>query len=1036
MGKTMKTRSLTIVLALFLLSLPVTTTLASNQSTGNKAASSQQQKSIIVKGIVTDQKGESIIGASILEKGTTNGTITNLDGNFTLTITSGSTLEISYIGFVTKEIKVTNATPLNIKLSEDSQALEEVVVVGYGTQKKTNLTGSVATVGAKQLEDRALTSVAAGMQGTMPGVTIKYSSGQPGLTDDDTSIRVRGTGTFNTASPMIIVDGMESTMYDIDPNDVESVSVLKDAASAAIYGSKAANGVIVITTKRGKVGKAVVNYSVNMGWQSPTRLAKYVNSADYAQLTNDARINEGLSAMYTDEDIRLFREGTDPDNHANTDWIGLLYDQSGFQQTHNLNINGGTEAMRYMISMGYQDQNGIIRHVDKNKYNIRMNLDGKISERLEASFSMAYTREDITLPTNPHSEKFSEFFRNVTKISPMVPYKYTDGTYGYIGDGNAIAWLDNNSTQKDMRNNLQAIGSLKYYILPEFSVKAMATYKYYNGETHTMRKVMQYNPNYIEGGVDKMTESNYRDDRITGDILLEYKKTFNKVHNFNVLGGYHAELYRNKSLEAYREGFPNNDLTDLDAGGTANQSTSGNTRELAMLSYFGRVTYDYMSKYLFEANVRYDGTSRFARGNRWGVFPSVSAGWRFSEEKFFEPLKSIINNAKLRLSWGKLGNQNIGGYYPTVSTLALGKNYSFGGAIRPGAYTEYAVNKNLKWEATTTYGAGLDLTFFSKLNITLDYYNKTTTGILMEVTTPMTFALSEFYDNVGKVKNKGVELSTIFHDRIGKINYNIGANIAFNKNKIISMGNVTEQQLTDANDAVYGIMRTGEAMNSFFGYKSAGYFQTEEEIKQAYPKGYNIGHTPKPGDIKYIDINHDGLLDAKDRTVLGSWDPGVTFGFNLGASYKGFDFTAAFQGATDVYGYISREGVGYINGDTAKPTTIWLNHWTTSNPNAKTPRLTIGYDGWSMPTTTSDFWMQDATYLRLKTLQIGYTLPKAWVQKAHLGNVRVYYTGENLLTLTSFMNGYDPEAPVAKDNLNGNYYPQTKTHSFGINVTF
>lgn len=997
----------------------------------------QQAGNITVSGTVADAVGEPIIGATVKVKGTNNAVVTDLDGHYTMRVPTGATLQISYIGFVTKEVKA-SSTVTDIVLSEEKQSLEEVVVVGYGTQKKANLTGSVAAVDAKDLGDRALTSTALGIQGKMAGVTIVNPGGTPGRDDSGTTIRVRGTGTFNNASPMIVVDGMESTMYDIDPNDIESISVLKDAASAAIYGSKAANGVILITTKRGKAGKAVVQYSGTFGWQSPTRLAKYVNSAEYARLTNEARANEGLSPMYTDEDIALFAKGTNTGDHANTDWYDLFYDQSGFQMTHNLRISGGSEAARYMISGGYTDQNGIVRNSGLQKYNFRVNLDSKVSSRLDAAVNMVYTREDIKRPTGPNSNDYTSYFYVLNKLSPMVPCYKENGDYGYIGDGNPIAWFDNKSAQDQFRNNLQASASLTYHFLPELSLKGMAAYKLYFGETHDMHLACRYDDTYTQGSVDKLTENIYRDDRVSGDILLKYEKTLAKAHNLSVMLGYHAELYRNHSVDAYRDTFSSSELYDLNAASAANQTASGNRRELAMSSYFGRVNYDYMGKYLFEANLRYDGTSRFARGHRWGAFPSVSAGWRMSDEKFFEPLRKFVDNVKLRASWGKLGNQDVGSYYPTVSTLSLGQNYAFGGTIHMGAATVNAVNPLLKWEATTTWGVGLDVNLFNRLSLVMDYYNKTTDGILMTINTPMTFALNNYYDNVGKVRNTGFEFTATWNDHIGKFGYTVGGNITFNRNRILSMGGSGDQYNVDTNGATYGIMRVGESMHSFYGYKSDGFFQSEEEIAQAYPNGHIqfAGRDPKPGDIKYVDVNHDGRLDANDRCVLGSWDPGITFGFNIGANYMGFDLMAVFQGATDVHGYVTREGVGYVNGDTSKPTTLWLDHWTPDNRNAATPRLIQGMEGWSMPTTLSDFWMQDATYLRLKTLQVGYTLPKQWLKRVGLSSVRVFYTAENLFTLTSFMDGYDPEAPVSDDNMKGNYYPQTKTHSIGVTVTF
>ncbi len=1024
-------KAVSMVLTLMGLSGSVGTVYASTDSDAIQVT----QQSTTCSGVVTDEKGEPIIGASVVVKGTTNGTITDFDGKFSLDVSKpGVTLQISYIGYVTKTVKAT-AGSMKIQLAEDNLNLEEVVVVGYGTQKKANLTGSVANVNNKLIESRPITSVSAGLQGLLPGVTVTQRSGQPGA--DSGTIRVRGTGTFNVADPMVIVDGVESTMNDIDANDIESISVLKDAASAAIYGSKAANGVILITTKRGKAGQSQVSYSGLVGWQDLTELPKYATSAEYAEMTNQAYLNVGKEPLYTAEQIQKYRDGSDPYNYANTDWHDLMYTESGFQTQHSISINGGTEQMRYMASVGYQGQEGLIKNTSKDQYNMRLNLDGKPKSWLETSFSMSYSRIDITEPNNPYTgADLAQFFRQVNMISPMVPYKREDGTYGTIGDGNPIAWLENNSTTDYVTHNLQAIGSLKFIILPELSVKATGAYKLYDRNRHAMVKTCDYG-NWTHGSYDKMYENYYNYDRITGDVIAEYKDTFG-AHNLQVMGGYHAELYKYKETSAYRENFPSNSLTDLNAGGTKNMSNSGYSRELAMLSYFGRVNYDYAGKYLLEGNVRYDGTSRFARGNRWGFFPSVSAGWRLSEEAFFEPLKEVVNSAKFRASWGQLGNQDIGnGYYPTITTMTLGYNYPFGGAIQSGAATVYAANPNLQWEKATTWGFGLDLTLWNKLNVVLDYYDKTTDGILMSVATPIAYALSGYYDNIGKVNNRGVEISADYRDKIGNVDITVGGNIAFNKNEIIALG--------ETGDLFSGnlIYREGEAMNSFYGYKSNGLFQSWDEIKNwpgiedlgngKYAYAFNKNYTVQPGDIKYKDLDGDGHVTAdKDRAVLGTYDPGITFGFNLGASYKGWDIMAFFQGATDVKGYMDTEAIGSINGDTGKPAALWLDSWNENNKDAKYPRLENGLYGASMPATVSDFWLQNATYLRLKNLQVGYTFPKEWLSKLGVQKLRVYYSGQNILTFTGFLKGWDPEAPAGR----GNFYPQTQVHSFGVNVTF
>ncbi|MBR5203783.1 MAG: TonB-dependent receptor [Bacteroidaceae bacterium] len=1021
----------TVSLMLLLMGAP----FAANAVNPSVANVNAVQQNGTCKGVVKDAAGEAIIGASVVVKGTTNGSITDFDGNFELSgVKNGAILQVSYVGYMTQEVKYTGQA-LNVILKEDNMNLEEVVVVGYGTQKKANLTGSVANVNNKLIESRPITSVSAGLQGLLPGVTVTQRSGQPGA--DNGTIRVRGTGTFNVADPMVIVDGVESTMNDIDANDIESISVLKDAASAAIYGSKAANGVILITTKRGKSGQSQVNYSGLVGWQALTQLPEYATSAEYAELTNQAYINVGKQPLYTAEQIEKYRNGSDPDNYANTDWHDLMYTESGFQTQHNISINGGTDQMRYMASVGYQGQEGLILNTSKDQYNMRLNLDGKPKNWLETSFSMSYSRIDITEPNNPYTGvDLAQFFRQVNMISPMVPYKRQDGTYGTIGDGNPIAWLENNSTTDYVTHNLQAIGSLKFIILPELSVKATGAYKLYDRNRHAMVKVCDYG-RWTHGSYDKMYENYYNYDRITGDVVAEYKDSFG-AHNVSAMAGYHAELYKYKETQAYRENFPSNSLTDLNAGGTKNMSNSGYSRELAMLSYFGRVNYDFAGKYLLEGNVRYDGTSRFARGNRWGFFPSVSAGWRISEEAFFETLKETVNSAKFRASWGQLGNQDIGnGYYPTITTMTLGYNYPFGGAIQSGAITASAANPMLQWEKATTWGFGLDMTLWNKLNVTVDYYDKTTDGILMSVATPVTFALGGYYDNIGKVNNRGVEISADFRERIGKVDITVGGNIAFNKNEILEMG--------ETGDLFSGnrIYRKGEAMNSFYGYKSAGLFQSWDEIKNwpgiedlgngKYAYAFNKSYTVQPGDIKYKDLNGDKKIDANnDRAVLGTYDPGITFGFNLGATYKGWDIMAFFQGATDVYGYMETEAIGSINGDTGKPAALWLDNWNENNKDAKYPRLENGLNGASMPSTVSDFWLQNGTYLRLKNLQIGYTFPKAWMSKLGINKLRVYYSGQNILTFTNFLKGWDPEAPAGR----GNFYPQTQVNSFGVNVTF
>lgn len=999
-----------------------------NISITRKALSGPQQI-LHITGTVRDARGEVIPGANIAVKGSTNGVISDVNGTFSIDVSPADILQVSYVGYATQLIPVKGKNILNITLVEDTQFIDEVVVVGYGTQKKANLTGAVASVDSKLIKDRPITSVSAGLQGLLPGVTVTQRSGQPGM--DNGTIRIRGIGTFNNADPMVIVDGVESSMNHIDPNDIENISVLKDAASAAIYGSKAANGVVLITTKRGKSGKASISYAANFGWQSPTELPEYCNSADYAILTNEARAYAGKGPMYTDSEIQKFRDGSDPYNYPNTNWQDLLYVGSGFQQSHNINVTGGDDRIRYMTSVGFQGQEGIIKNADKKQYNVRINIDADPVRNVETSFSISYNNIAITEPTNPYVGGMAQVFRQVNMISPMVPYKKQDGTYGTIGDGNPIAWQDLKATTDKKRNHMLAIGSVKYTVWDGLSIKGQASYNLYTEDSNEFIKDIQYNPNKYHGP-NKMNQNDTFENTAMGDILLEYKKGFG-LHHLNVLAGFHSELYTYKLTKAYRQNFPSNELGDINAGATAGAMAEGYSRELAMISWLGRINYDYGGKYLLEANIRYDGSSRFAADNRWGVFPSFSAGWRLSEESFFENARDIFSNIKVRASWGILGNQttSVGSeltdieYYPTIPTINLNASYPMNGTIATGGYTRYAKNKNLKWEKTTSWDIGVDVSLMDKINLTLDYYQKNTSGILMEVPTPSTFGLERFIDNIGKIRNRGIELSAQYNDQFGKIGFSFGGNVSYNQNKIMDLGGV--DQIIDEKT----IKKVGYALNSFYGYRTAGLYRNEEDIRNWAT--YKItGQQVMPGDIKYVDMDNSKTIDDKDRVVLDSSDPKISFGFNIGVQYAGFDVLAFFQGAAKVKGYMDIEAIGSINGDDGKPASLWMDRWTPDHPDARYPRVCETLSGPSMPSTVSSYWLQNANYLRLKNLQVGYTFPQKWLNKLLISWMRVYYSAQNILTFTRFLKGWDPEAPAGR----GDYYPQTQVHAIGLNLTF
>ncbi|RCW33265.1 TonB-linked SusC/RagA family outer membrane protein [Marinilabilia salmonicolor] len=983
------------------------------------------QSEKIITGRVVDGQGEPIPGATVSVKGTTQGTITDVEGNYSLKIPGDAdVLLFSFVGMESREVAIGDKSQIDVSLREDMVGLDEVVVVGYGTQKKVNLTGSVASVDSKLMENRPMSNVSSGLSGLLPGVYVNQGSGMPG--GDGGTIRVRGVGTLNNAAPMVIVDGVESSMDELSSEDIASISVLKDAASAAIYGSKAANGVILITTKTGKSGEPMVRYSGDFGWQAPTDLPEYLGSAEYASLYNQALQVEGKDPRFTDADIELFRNGQDPYGHPNTDWLDLLYAGSGFQTSHNVSVSGGSETSQYRSSVDYQKQDGIVEHTGKERYNVRTNLKNDPYEWLTTNVNLSYTRQTLTQPNNAYvGGGLDQIIRQAYRIAPWIPYKNEDGTYATISDGNPIAWLDQGEQIHTKQNYFLGVGSLTFKIFEGFTVKGTASLRTYKEDKSSKNKEIQYNESKYHGPTS-IEQLHVNTERITGDVVANYDKSVGG-HNFALMAGYHAEAYDYKRTRAYRENFPSTMLDDLDGGSSKGMVGEGYTRELNMISWFGRVNYDYQSKYLFEANLRYDASSRFSEDNRWGAFPSFSTGWRLSEEDFMEDLESI-DNLKLRASWGMLGNQAaLNSYYPTVPTLSLGLDYPFNSSITSGAAIVSAKNQNLVWEKTTSWGIGADLTLFHKLNFTVDYYDRKTTDIIMAVPSPETFALSGFYDNVGEMSNKGIEFTFQYNDKFGDVGFNFGGNFAYNKNELLKLAG--QDQIISGRT----IRRIGESVDSFYGYKTNGLYQSESEIDDwAENTLYNRSEL-KPGDLRYVDVTGDDKVTSDDRTILGNSTPDFVYGFNVGADYKNFDFLAIFQGTLGGYGYMDFDAIGTVNGDASKPSAIWADSWTSDRPNTSVPRAIANLYGPSMPQNqTTEYWLRSTNYLRLKNLQIGYNIPKNVLSRLGVSKARIYYSGQNLFTVTDYLKGWDPEAPSGR----GSGYPVVMVNSFGVNVSF
>lgn len=996
----------------------------------------QQQKS--VKGTVTDATGP-VIGASIIVKGTTNGTVTDFDGNFELPeVNKGDVIQISYIGYQTQEIKYTGQPSLQVKLVEDSQNLEEVVVVGYGVQKKVNMTGSVSQVDSKALESRPIQNVSSGLQGMMPGVQVTSGQGRPG--QDGATIRVRGVGTLNTADPYILVDGIETgTMNSVDPNDIESISVLKDAASAAIYGSKASNGVILITTKRGKTGKARISYNGYVGIQRPTETIDRLSSYDYARLFNQSLVAEGLNPRFSDDDLKKFKDGSSPYTHPNTDWYNEAY-QTGVQHSHNVSVSGGTEDVKYMGSVGYLHQTGVLPNSERQQFNGRTNLDMKLNSRLTVRLNLAYIKNDYSDPNSSYAGGSSDqILRQLNRIAPWIVSRYEDGTWGTISDGSPIAWLDVNQTVDRKNQNFSGTLAADYKIID--GLVATVTGSYVNNQQHyrAFQKFIQYNPNK-KTEPNKLNENYYGWHRASFDALLNYDKSFGQ-HNLKAMAGWHTEKFDYSENTMERKNFPTNDLTDMNAGDASTQKNNGYNRELAMVSWFGRVNYDFAGKYLLEGNIRSDASSRFADGHRWGYFPSFSAAWRLSEENFMEDAREWLNSFKLRASWGLLGNQDaLSDYYPWMSTYSLNANYPLGGSLQTGYYqASYKLN-TISWEKARTWGVGFDATINNKINVTLDYYDRRTTGIIMDVPVPQEFGLGAYKDNVGEMANRGVEALISYNNKWNDWSFGVTANMAYNKNEILDLGSedANEEGMSDPNN---DNMRreVGRALSTYYAYKTNGFFSSDAEAqawmdKYAGQPGYPFGNRKfKGGDLIYQDTDGDGKITAKDRTFIGSTNPKVTFGLTLNAGYKGFDLSMVFSGAAGVRRLINQEATGYFLGDDSHPATVWLDAWTPENQNAKMPRVAYNTTSPSLSSNVmSDFWIQNASYLRMKNLQFGYTLPKKVLSSVGIQNVRFYYSVENLFTIHNMLINVDPEIPSER----ASNFPLTQTHAFGVNVTF
>lgn len=1012
---------------------------------------------IVVKGTVKDSQGP-LPGVTVsLKSAPGRGTSTDANGNFSISVPEDGVLVFKMLSYTPQEIPVNNQKQINVTLITEPNNLDEVVVVAYGTQKKSSLTGAVATISPKTLANRPVTSVQNALQGVTPGLTILQRPGDVGRRADGTSngtgtIAIRGRSSLSGASdPMYIIDGIPATAQEfatLNPLDISNMSVLKDAASASLYGSRAANGVIIVTTKRGSGEKTTIQFNANYGWQTAAYLPKFVNSTDYALLYNEAMTNGGGKAKYTPEQIELFRNGSQPDLYPNTDWYKEALRKSAPQSDVSLNINSPGKITSTYLGVTYMGQESLIPGKKQDRMVAKLNTDSKIVPDLlsigtNISFiNQNYSREGEAL-------SWTELSRSL----PITVLRQSNGEWGSMSGGtespgnagrNQIRKLQEGGSSWDKDNYLQTAVNASLTPLKGLSINGLASLKYFNSNSwsfvSTMKPIIGYQSKKSLGAtevkINEMKEYWRKRQEVLVQGTVDYQKTFGDHFGKIIVG---ASQESNVSRNAFlgRRNFPNDDMTTVGSGsangddistdddGAANRSLQ---TEWALRSFFSRFNYAYKDKYLFEANARIDYSSRFREDLRRAVFPSFSAGWLVSKEDFMQDIK-WISSLKLRGSYGSLGNQDVvkvGNYY---SLLDIGYEYSFEDAAQTGVAQNVLSDPLATWEKVYMTDFGIDATFFNgKLDLVTDYYIKDTKDLLMRI--PQQATIGVAFDklplsNGASTRNKGFEIGLTYNDQIGDdFKFSIGGNFSVIKNTITSLG-----RGDDAFDGLF-IQRVGQSIGSYYGYIADGLFVDQADINNHAVQEI----APKPGDIKYRDITGDGKVTSADRTIIGNDVPWLNYGFNFNAAYKGFDFSVLTYGVGNVETYFSEEAAyPFFNGAGVK--TAWQNRWTTENPdaNADFPRILTSNDGAQNYTKTSSFWLFDASYFRIRAITLGYTFKPEMIKKLGMTNLRVYGSANNPFTFMADkrLKDFDPEMASGRAG-----YPGMKTWSIGLSAAF
>lgn len=1029
-------------------------------------AASTQQKESACKGVVKDATGEGVIGASIIVEGTNLRTVTDIDGNFTLNgVKKGASIQISYIGYTTKVVKW-NGAPLDIILEDDKKMLEEVVVVGFGTQKKVNLTGAVSTVDSKTLSARPVNSVADALQGAVAG--MNFSTPNSGGTLNSTkSFNIRGTGTIGAGSsvtPLVLIDGMEGDMNALNPQDIENISVLKDASASSIYGSRAAGGVVLITTKSGKKGKATINYNNSFRFDSPLNMAEMMDSYTWAKYMNEASVNSGAGIWFTDDKLeqikkaqsdpnmqKMFKNGNNRwevwDNNpllpiGNTDWLKEQFGNS-FSQEHTLSMTGGDDRMQYYLSANYLDRGGLLRHGDDNtqRYAFTGKVSAQLANWLRVTYNTRFTRTDFEMPGDLVNGT-DEFYHNMCRYWPILPTKDPNGNWlpeSYIGrlqnGGRAKNQTDRLSQQLSFVatpvKGLTLNAELNYRIITHFNHRDWQTTYGYDCDN---------NPFVDQNETTSVYEYTYKSNYFNPNLFAEYSRAFGD-HNMKVMGGFQSEWFRQRNVTARQNGIMSG-LPTLDTT-TTKPRVGGSYNSWTTAGFFGRINYDFAGRYLFEANLRYDGSSRFLRDNRWNLFPSFSAGWNIAQESFWEPMAKYVNTLKLRASWGQLGNQNTDNwypFYPTIGFSAQGSNWLVNGVKPNTASQPGLVSNTLTWEKSRTWEVGLDWgAFNNRLTGSFGYYQRNTfdmVGPAPEL--PVILGANPPRVNNLDMTSKGWDLQISWRDIIGEVSY--GASFVLSDNQVV----IDKYPNPSKN---LGSYYKGAKLGDIWGYTTLGIAQSQEEmdahLKKVDQSALGSGWTA--GDIMYKDLDGDGKINGGegtankpgDKRIIGNSTPRYNFGLNLDAAWKGFDIKVFFQG-TLKRDYAAGGPMFWGATGQGKWQALGMkyhsDYWREDNKGAYYPR--VSWNG-GRNTQTQTRYLQNAAYARLKNITIGYTLPKELTRKVYIENLRFFVSGENLLTITNFTEAGDPELIGAGwGGEIGKTYPLSKTFSCGLSVTF